>query len=438
MPRILIFTTENSLKWVKKAEALQLENCEFVYTIYDSLAHLHAIFLDKIQLVDGILFSGQIPYFFVKQHFSDVLIPMLHFDVTQADFYRTLSEYIYKNKDFEMKRCLVDFLYEENNYLGIKEWTSEGDLPYIFDPSIRAYADLDVYDKIRDLHVDLWQQNNVDVCMTRLSRLPEILKPYNINLLLVVPSDRSMIMKIEALLKEIQLLQLIENQVVIGHLEIAINRNNVTELEYRQMSLYKAILDFSKQNHMSFIIHKNVLYYEIITNYTDFKSITNDMTSCQLVPFLSHELQFPVHIGWGIGHSIQEAQSHAEKASQMCAALETQAYILSKEEKLIGPLGDKNWIQVITQYDSGIEQLSGKLNTSPLQIQKIIAVMDKLQSNILASEDLSSHLGITSRAANRILKKLEEHGAATVLMQQQKKLRGRPKKVYQIQFDKIE
>lgn len=437
MPRIRIFTTKNSLKWVKNVEILNIEKCNFEFTIYDSLAHLHEIFSEKIQQVDGILFSGQIPYFYIQHHFKDITIPMLHFDVTQEDFYRTLSEYIYKHKDFQMKRCLVDFLYEENNYLDIHEWTTHDDLPYFFDSSIKAYADINVYEKMRDFHVKMWKQNKVDVSMTRLGNLHELLEPYGIKPLLVVPSERSMIMIIETLLKEIQLIQLIENQVVIAHLEMSINRDNVADLEYRQLSINKAILDFGKNNHMSFIIHRNVFYYEVITNYSDFKIITNEMKSCQLASFLTEELQFPVHIGWGVGNSIQEAQLNAEKASQMCAALETESYILSEEETLIGPLGDKDWIKVNTQYDLGIEKLSVKLNTSPLQIQKIIAVMDRLQSNMIASEDLSVHLGITPRAANRILKKLEEHGAATVSTQIQKKLRGRPKKVYQIHFDRL-
>ena len=437
MPRIRIFTTKNSLKWVKNVELLSLESCNFEFTVYNSLSHLQEIFSEKIQQVDGVLFSGQIPYFFIQHHFPSVTIPMLHFDVTQEDFYRTLSEYIYKHKDFQMKRCLVDFLYEENNYLGVYEWAEKEDVPYVFDSSIQSYADVEVYDKMRDLHVELWQQNKVDVSMTRLSNLHEMLEPYGIKPLLVVPSEQSMNKIIEALLKEIKLIQLIENQVVIAHLEMSINRDNVTDLEYRQMSLHKAILDFSKNNQMSFIIHRNAFYFEIITNYSDFKLITNEMKSCQLASFLTQELQFPVHIGWGVGHSIQEAQLHAEKAAQMCAALETQSYILSKKEKLIGPLGDKDCIQIDTHYDLEIEKLSVKLNTSPLQIQKILAVMDKLQSNIVASEDLSIHLGITPRAANRILKKLEEHGAATVSTQLQKKLRGRPKKVYQIHFDEI-
>ncbi|GGA33307.1 hypothetical protein [Psychrobacillus lasiicapitis] len=438
MPRIRIFTTKNSLKWVKNVELLSIEPCNFEFTVYDSLAHLQEIFLEKIQQVDGILFSGQIPYFFIQQHFPNVPIPMLHFDVTQADFYRALSEYIYKHKDFQMKRCLVDFLYEENNYLGVYEWAEKDDTPYLFDLSMQAYADMDVYNKLRDFHIEMWKQNKVDVSMTRLGNLPEMLEPHGIKPILVVPSEQSMIKIIEALLKEIQLLQLIENQVVIGHLEMAINRDNMADLEYRQMSLHKAILDFSKNNHMSFIIHRNVFYYEIITNYSDFKLITNEMQNCQLASFLTQELKFPVHIGWGIGNSIQEAQLNAEKASQICATSETQSYILSKEETLIGPLGDKDWIRIDTQYDLGIEKLSLKLNTSPLQIQKVMAVMDKLQSNMIASEDLSSHLGITTRAANRILKKLEEHGAATVSTQLQKKLRGRPKKVYEIHFDRLE
>ncbi|MEK4523050.1 HTH domain-containing protein [Psychrobacillus sp. FSL W7-1493] len=437
MPRILILTTENSLEWVKQVETLPVEPCEYSFVVYQSLEHLKDIFLEQIRLVDGVLFSGQIPHFFVQQHFPDIDIPMLHFDVTQTDFYRSLSEYMYTNRDFQMKRCLIDFLYEENNYLGVKEWTEKEDFPYIFDATMQSYADHQVYEKMTNYHVKLWKEGKIDVSMTRLSRLPDILKPYGVNLILVVPSQRSMVEKVNELLKEIQILQLIENQVVIAHLELSITRENFRDLEYKQMSLYKAILDFSRRNNMKFIIHQNTFFYEIITNYSDFKLITNDMASCKLVSYLSTELPFIVKIGWGIGNSIQAAQLNAEKAAHLCTTIETQSYILTKEAMLIGPLGNEEHIQVDTQYDSAMEKLSAKLNTTSLQLKKIIAVMSKLQTNILSAEDLSVHLGITERAANRILKKLEEKGAAKVTTQQQKKLRGRPKKVYQLYLEDI-
>ena len=437
MARILFFTREHSLDWVQNATNLGFKNCEFIFEVYDSLPHLKEIFIEKIQHVDGVLFSGQIPYAYIKNHYPNMNIPMLLFDITAADFYRVLSELLYKNKDLKMSRCSIDFIYSENNYLGIQEWIQEDDFPQRFSDSVKVYALDDVYDNIRDHHLKVWNEGKVDICMTRLTNLPELLAPFGIEPIVINPSAASMVEKIEALLKEIQFQQLIQNQVVIAHLELVLNRDNVIDLEYRQMSLHKAILDFSKKNKMSFIIHRNVLYYEIVTNYSDFNVITNDMKNCELVSFLTKELEFPVNIGWGIGHSMQEAQQSAKKAALMCDTSETQTYVMTKDGDLIGPLGDSDCINVSTEYNSIIDELSAKLHTSSLQIQKIKAVMDKLQKNMLTSEELSSHLGITERAANRVLKKLEEQGAASVTTQMQKKLRGRPKKVYHIHFEDV-
>ncbi|MET3291223.1 UNVERIFIED_CONTAM: putative ArsR family transcriptional regulator [Brevibacillus sp. OAP136] len=69
-----------------------------------------------------------------------------------------------------------------------------------------------------------------------------------------------------------------------------------------------------------------------------------------------------------------------------------------------------------------------------LQIQKILAVLAKMKSSELTGEELAYHLGLTLRQANRILNKLEETGAAKVSYKKQEKLKGRPKKVYHIDF----
>ncbi|MGE7665514.1 hypothetical protein ACQKMN_07325 [Ureibacillus composti] len=437
MSRIVVFSRVYSLAWVKQVTSLDFKHVDFTFVSYDSLVELKDLFIEKIQQVDGIIFSGQIPYFYIQNHFPDIQVPMLHFDISAEDFYRVLSEELYRNKEFQMQRCTMDFIYEENDYLGLKEWVRADEFPQLFTNTIQIYDSDDIYDEILDYHLKVWNTGKIDVCMTRLTNLPQLLKPYGIKPIVIHPSQKSMKEKIETLLKIIKLNKLIENQVVIGHLELNKNSDNVADLDYRQMSLHKAILDFGRINKIKFIIHRNALYFEIITSYSDFKEITNDMTKCNLALYLTNELRFPVQIGWGIGHSIQDAQLSAQKAAANNKSPVTEAYVFTKEGQLVGPLGQLAQLEISTQTDPTLDELSSKLRTSSLQLQKVKAIMAKLQTNLLSAEDLSSHLGITDRAASRILKKLEEQGAATASLKQQKRLRGRPKKVYTIHFDDL-
>lgn len=440
MIRIGILTTANSLSWVTKLDEAPIENCEYTYIVYNDLVHLKSLFEENIMHFDGIIFSGEVPYFFIKNNVEDIAKPIGFFDVTQRDFYKTLSKIMYQNKNFSMKKILIDFVFQENEYLGLKEWLNEDDFPYIFSDHITSYTDDRMYELFFERHLSLWEEGKIDFSMTRLSSLEGMLEEHGIKTIVVHPSPKSMQIQLNSILKEIKLQNLIENQVVIGNITLdEIASIDLMEMEYRQIALYKGILDYSKKEQLSFIIHKNLLNYEIITNYSDFKTITNNMVSCSMSTFFRENLPFIVHVGWGIGYTIQEARDHASQASQELKPLhKSHTYIMTKDDALIGPLGDENCINVTNSYDEQVEILSKELNMASLQIHRIMAVMDKKNSNEIMAEDVSIHLGITIRAANRILSKLETGGYAEVSFNKQKKLKGRPKKIYKIHFNKTD
>lgn len=74
-----------------------------------------------------------------------------------------------------------------------------------------------------------------------------------------------------------------------------------------------------------------------------------------------------------------------------------------------------------------LKKLSAAHDIPLLQLQKIEAVMEKLATTIVNGELLSTHLGITVRSANRILKQLHEKNLAVELPSLTSTTRGRPK-----------
>ncbi len=88
------------------------------------------------------------------------------------------------------------------------------------------------------------------------------------------------------------------------------------------------------------------------------------------------------------------------------------------------------------QFDNEKQQCLKKLSAAHdiplLQLQKIEAVMERLATTIVNGELLSTHLGITVRSANRILKQLHEKNLAVELPSLTSTTRGRPKKYYQL------
>jgi len=431
MYKINVFTAKLSLSWVQQLEKIKPAFCEFHYHPYSDFEHLNTLLTQHLITGDGAIFSGQIPYFFAQKYFSNLAIPMLYFDISERDFYRALTELFYDNK-MTMDRIAIDFCYEENDYLGIQEW-SIGAQPYLFSQTMNEFASNDIVDKAANWHIQLHRNNKVDLSFTRIAELRERLAHQNIPFIAFHPSRHAMQLTLDQLVNQLQMRQLEQNKVVVVHILIPIDKSNIDELEYRQIALYKAILDFKQLYASTFIVHREASYIAIITTYQQFLMTTNEYTHCQLVDFLDEKLPFPVKIGWGIGNTLTESQEFAKKAATLCSSKETQGYIIDNAKE-IGPLLYGALLQFDNDKQQHLKKLSAAHDIPLLQLQKIEAVMDRLATTIVNGEMLSSHLGITVRSANRILKQLYEKKLAIELPSVTSTTRGRPKKYYQIQL----
>ena len=428
MYTVNVFAAKLSLPWVQQLEKMKPSLCEFHYYAYTDFEELYMLLEEHLNAGDGALFSGQIPYFFAQTHFKETAVPMLYFDISERDFYRALTELFYEKK-IAMNRIAIDFCYEENGYLGIQEW-SLGEKPYFFSQTMNEYASMDIIDKAADWHIQLHKDNKIDLSFTRIAELRDRLAGHNIPFIAFYPSPYAIQLTLDDLVNQ---LQLKHNKVVVVHISIPIDKANIDELEYRQISLYKAILDFKQQYANSFIVHREVSSIEVITTYKYFLTTTNTYTHCDLVDFLDDKLSFPVKIGWGVGNSLFESQAFAKKAATLCSSKETQGYIIENGRE-IGPLLYGTLLQFDDEKQQHLKKLSVTYDIPLLQLQKIEAMLEKLTTPIVSGELVSTHLGITVRSANRILKHLHEKNLADELPSTASTTRGRPKKYYQIKL----
>lgn len=422
---------------MEKIKQLKLDNLSYEFYFYNSLTELEELFVEHANKFDGIAFSGQIPYLHIQSKLPNEasFVPRTFFDISQRDFYYKLAEIQHKDPHFSLKESIIDFIYEENNYLDLKNWLPEKDFPYILSDTIQVFGNPTAYDIVSQRHLSLWREKKVRYSFTRLTNLHQYLKEDHIEPILVVPTEYSITITLTKLLKEIELVQLTNSQVVTGHLIFSAAQNDAHEIEYRQIALYKAILDYNREFGIPLITFKSAIHYEIITNYIDLLTITNNLKSCSLTNFLEKELPFKVKIGWGIGKTLDESRLQAEKAATFCQSGYTQSYVLTKENHVIGPLDGQSQISS-TKNNSELNEVAEQTNLALIQLKKISAVLDKLKTDEVMAEDLAAHLSISIRTANRILKRLLETGYAKVLEKKLLHVKGRPPKVYKITLHK--
>jgi len=432
-----IITAKNSLTWIRELENFFERQCKFTFLPYENFDEIKEMYEKNALFMDGIIFSGQVPYFYMKKELKSFEKPTIYFDLNESDFYKTLCKTILKEKNFDISRTLIDFIFEQNNFLGLKEWLEKEEFPYFYNEDIESFDTETVYDDVFQQHVTLYEAGKIDFSFTRVSSISKRLTEYGIKHVVVYPSLESMIKKVNDFINQIKLMRLTENQVVIGNIaisKITISPDTNHDLERKMLMLNQALLEYNRKNQYGFIIQRNFLNFEVITNYKALKDITNEFTQCSLLSDLKQTLPYEIDIGWGIGNTLQEARFNAEHANKERRMDRGTSYIMTEDDQLIGPLGDETCLQIPNQLNIQIEKFSSQIGISALHIQKVMAVMEKLQTTELVSDDLAIHFGISQRAANRILQKLEERGVAEVSYKKQKKLRGRPKKVYHIDF----
>lgn len=431
--RLGVISPKKSIEHIEKIQKILEDKCEIIYLPYNELSDIKDIYLANHMFLDGIIFSGPLSYYILTNEVDTINTPCYYLDISQRDFYKLLFKILLENRDLDFSRVAIDFVCEDNNFLALKDIFSKENFPYILYPEINY----DLYDVAFEKHLSLWKEGKIDLSITRISNIIDKLNENNVKNIFVFPSKESIINTFENAIREIKLIRLKNNQVAVGNItnsNLDLSTQNINnESELKQMMLHKSLIEYGNKHNIPFTIQKNNLGFELLTSNADLIEITKDFSFCSLLNYLQETLSFKVSIGWGMGNNLQQARLNAQNANNEAKNNGGNcSFAITEEERIIGPLSQKSCLEYSNARNPRIEKISEKLNMSSLNIQKIIAVMDKLNTNELSSEDIAFHLGIALRSANRILNKLQEKGAAEVSYKKQEKLRGRPKKVYKI------
>jgi predicted transcriptional regulator len=433
MITIGVITAHYSIEEIKQIEPFIRDQCKLTFIPYRQIREIKELY-DRYHLFyDGILFSGELGYKILQMESTVFKTPTYYLDIPEGDFYKRLFAISNSNKNLNFSRVCMDLINEENNFMGLKGVLSKEEFPYYLK---LEYSEV-IYEKTFQQHLSLWQEGKIDLSITRVSNIVDLLKQAGIPNIFIFPSKESILEQIQLIINELQISKLIENQLTIGVITIE-NQDTTSDFDFKQILLHKALLEFNEKEKALSVIHQKHANFEVITSHAELRSLTNEFTECSVLQYLNQTLPFYVNIGWGIGTTLYQAKTSAQTANKQAESHEFPcSFVITAKEEVIGPLGEDTCLHYTKTVDPQLEQISEALGVSLLHIQKIMAVISKLQTNELTAEDLAYHLGITLRQANRILNKLEENGAAHISHRKQEKLRGRPKKVYKLDFTKV-
>lgn len=409
-------------------------DCKIIYIPYKSLSEIINIYLNNSNKVDAFIFSGELASYLLMHNKVKLEKPIYNFTLTNEELYRLLLKIAIENPKIDFSRVFIDFISEENNYLGLKNIFPKDKFPY----TEKFTIDDTVYEKALKVSEKLFNEGKIDIYITRLGNLEEVLKQKGIKTFYLSPSKENIINTYEKVINELKMKQFENNQIVIGNISIPGITNNYKNynFELQLLDLHKVLIEFAQKHYITFSIERVGASFNLYISNGILKEYTNNYSNCLLLSYIKETLNFKINIGWGIGNAIEQAKRNALYAnSESDKHKGNCSFIVTDENRVIGPLSEDNCLVYENLGNSYIENISKGMNISPINIQKILGLMKKLNTNELSATDTAYYLGISERSANRLLSKLVENGNASVTYKKSEKLRGRPQNIYLINFD---
>lgn len=433
MYSIGIFTNELSLARILKLDQVMGKENQITYLPYTSPQHLRFLYEQNQNQFDGLLFSGSYPYNVIRNFFPEVEeTPHAYFDLSPLDYYKTIAYLSVQRPELDFTRVYFDRPQVPVDFESIFLCS---DAPMLGTAPIdwQKVEAVDWYQPLQTYYKELWDSGAVDLLVTRFASMAEFFERNHIRHYYLAPSRETMLETYQNLLAQLDTRSIRETAACIGLLQ---SPEKLTE-EQTQM-LWDALQTYHKQKGMPFLIYRQEKWFELTTNISVLKELTQQYTISPMAAFLSERLPFSVCIGWGCSSSVMDAQRNGHRALKQAMQLGTTAtFIVTDDNRLIGPLSSERRITYSDSPDPALFQLSEKVGISPLYLSKIQGVLRQKGACTLASEELAFFLDVTTRSASRILNKLEAAGVAKVEYNRQLNLRGRPAKIYSIDLDQF-
>lgn len=437
--KIIVITTTELRRYFEEAfEKIQpsydIEICE--YDNFRNLASIYSLLEDK---ADGFLVSGSVAKKVIEKSHKNHKKPILTVQMDQSNIYKLLLNLKIENKDLDVSRIVFDYLLNDNSKLSVIDIIKDSNLTsddlgthfneWLDNTSLEKLYTLE--EEITEKIVTLWYNKKIDLVVNFYSSIISQLRNKGIPCILAYPRIENILNATISIQHHIKINQLSANlPVIISISPQKIEDNEVSE--WNMISLHKHLLDFKHNEIADYLIQKEKDGFSIITNVQSSKDII-DFEQYRLENYLRKCLDFRVVVGYGVGNTITQAKNNSMNARKE-AITNGNSFLIDENNNLVGPLKSDKLLNVSSEATPDVQQIAKASHLSTLTIQKLISIMNVLDTKEITSRDIASHMGVTIRNANRIISNLEKNNLAISSHERSTSTKGRPIKVYQILF----
>lgn len=435
--KIAVITTEFLKDFVISSfEKLQMQEQYQIY-IYHHFREIPELYRSIPDDVHGVLTSGIYPAQVIWLNFPTTSKAIVPFNTDDAAMYRLFLKLLYENRNLDFSRIYADIVENFNidltNYI-LGELSTPLSTTMNQSVSNMTLDELYLQEDINfQKHLSLWNSGKVDLCVTRFSSLVPRLKERGVKVYFPFPSQNYLQEVCQQLFQEIELRHLQKNQSAAINISIPSAKSDNILFEQRCILLNTAVTRLLGGSPLDYVLRQSRFGIEVLTNRRTVSGLTCAGTACRVKHSLSQSLDFPVCIGYGIGHDLYHARINAQNANRESELHPSHdSFLLDEQDRLIGPLGNSTPVIVPDTSDELSYQTVKSSSLSPLTVQKILAVFKDAPNCRLTSRELADRLSITQRSANRYLSNLEKADLLEVCSERRTTSKGRPERIYRV------
>ncbi|GFN22331.1 hypothetical protein [Thermanaeromonas sp. C210] len=357
-----------------------------------------------------VLFTGPLAYFRVQGAFPNWVVPSTYVPYSPDWLYPPLLRLLSRGYDIRKAsvdgfgRDAINEVYAEIGFdsRGVLSWTETSD-----------------EEELYRLHRQAYESGQACCIVTCIRNIYGKLLRHNIPVEWAVPTNSALreLLKKGILLGEAA--REAERQVAVGILEFDDPRQE-EELgipyEYRRERLILAvhqILLGQFERLGAFVTPTRPGSFLFIATRGSLKDFTHSFRSFDLLDILKRKTGVAASVGIGFGSTPWDAGRMAYKALQMARRGGGNCcYLLSEGGELWGPLGSSQALKIDIRVtaNQALFRLAEKAGCSPPTLSRVIAALCSLDKSFFTSEDLARLTGVSTRSAQRMLKRLLEAG----------------------------
>jgi predicted transcriptional regulator len=428
--RVAVVGPQDSVALITEVAQEQQAHLKLLPAVYQDATEVPKIIAERDHEVDVWLFSGIVPYTYALTAKATSKL-MLYVPHTGTSLYRVLLQVL--KEGLKMDRISFDTLSRTDIIETFMD--TQLQVPEMY---VKEYTGIIVASDITEYHYDLWTKGKTSLAVTCLFSTYLDLQKRGVPCLRIWPTRNNIRTILEFAISRMQAIRYKGGQIAIQHISIdnyedfVRNATSSYAIMKVELQLYEILVNYTEQVQGTIVIHGNG-QYTIYSTRGVVEEATQGFTCMPVQQSALSRLPVDVSGGIGFGETANAANENAHVALGLARQSGKSRWVTVLDDKtVIGPLNSETeLVYSIRTNDNDSRELAKKLNLSGTTINKLMAVCQKLDGQVITADILARYLSVTPRSARRLLASLLAHGLASVAGEEAAGS-GRPRKLYEI------